>query len=75
MHASCPRSHRYARTQFLSPFKEGYKKKTAFYNKKGASDSEGDSSDGEDPYVYDMDGDHRYCRPSQGMLCCQITGG
>jgi AP-3 complex subunit beta len=50
---------RYARTQFLSPFKEGYKKKTAFYNKKGASDSEGDSSDGEDPYVYDMDGDHR----------------
>eukprot|EP00906_Rhabdomonas_costata_P032580 RCo045893 len=55
---------RYGRTQFLSPFREGYRKKVPFYG----SDEEGRSSRSsaareseEEPEVteYDMDPDHR----------------
>jgi len=58
---------RYARTQFLNPFKEGYKKKQEFYSRKKKGD-DSDSSDGEDPYVYDMDPDHRLLLKSAAPL-------
>eukprot|EP00668_Euglena_longa_P036216 GGOE01046550.1.p1 GENE.GGOE01046550.1~~GGOE01046550.1.p1 ORF type:complete len:735 (-),score=272.85 GGOE01046550.1:269-2170(-) len=58
---------RYARTQFLDPFKEGYKRRQEFYaDKRRGSDS--DSSDGEDPYVYDMDPDHKLLLKSAAPL-------
>ena len=43
---------RYARTQFLSPFRDGYKKKVNFY---AEDDTESDS----ELIEYDMDPDHR----------------
>eukprot|EP00755_Sulcionema_specki_P037862 Sspe_Gene.23200::Locus_8995_Transcript_1_1_Confidence_1.000_Length_2929::g.23200::m.23200/K12397/AP3B; AP-3 complex subunit beta len=48
---------RYARTQFLSPFQEGYKKKVLFYG--GGSDSEESTAESDDFVEYDMDPDHR----------------
>lgn len=56
-----------------NPFKEGYKKKQEFYSRKKKGD-DSDSSDGEDPYVYDMDPARWAAPPSFLIPGCLFLG-